>query len=132
MQLEEICNLVIRLYLYADSLKIIHYSTNGNHYHQLCDRIRECIIKFADELAEEVFGYYGKPKYNDFQLNQEINQTNDLSQLCVNVINSIEYYRKEFNKDVKLSGVVSLIDDFKGEMLKYKFLCTFDKVVEAK
>lgn len=130
MQIEEICNVIMRLYLYADNLKMIHYSTSGNHYHQLCDSIRECIIKFADELAEEIFGYYGKPKYNDFKLNQQINQTNDLSQLCVNIINSIEYYRKEFNKDIKLSGVVSLIDDFKGEMLKYKFLCTFDKVTE--
>lgn len=132
MQIKEICDVVMKLYLYADNTKMVHYSTTGNHYHELCDKIRDCILSFADEFAEQAFGYYGKPSYNDFKLNQSIKETNDLDTLCNNVLETTAYYRTELNKDVKMSGVVSLIDDFKGEIGKLKFLSTFDKVVNAK
>ena len=132
MQIKEICDVVMKLYLYADNTKMIHYSTTGHHYHELCDKIRDCILSFADEFAEETFGYYGKPSYSDFKLKQNIKESNDLDTLCNNVLETIAYYRTELNKDESVSGVVSLIDDFKGEIGKLKFLSTFDKVVNAK
>ena len=132
MQSKEICDVVMKLYLYADNTKMIHYSTNGNHYHELCDQIRECILEFADEFAEQSFGYYGKPKYSDFKLKQSIKQSEDLDKLCDNVIEMMAYYRTIFDKNEKTSGLVSLIDDFKGSMNKLKFLSTFDKVIKAK
>lgn len=132
MNIKEICEAVIRLYLYADNTKMIHYSTSGSHYHKLCDDIRDCILKFADEFAEQSFGYYGKPNYSDFKLNLPIKQTEDLGELCDNVLGLLKYYRKEMSKESKMLGVVSLIDDFSGEIGKLKFLTTFDRVVNKR
>lgn len=128
MDFKLICDSIFRLYLYADVCKMIHYSTNSNHEHELSDNIRKAIMDFSDELAESIFGYYGKPKFNELSIKLDIQPTNDLGKLCQNVINVIEPLRKAFLKREKLSGLVSVIDDFKASMSKNTFLATFDKV----
>lgn len=128
MVYKAICDSIFRLYLYANACKMIHYSTDSNHEHELSDAIRNNIIDFADELAESTFGYYGKPKFSELTVNLDIQITNDLGKLCQNVINVVEPLRKDFQKNEKLSGIVSLIDDFKSSMSKNAFLATFDKV----
>ena len=40
--------------------------------------------------------------------------------------------RTECNKVEKLSGVVSLIDDFKGELTQLVYMCSFDKISNYK
>lgn len=132
MQITDICDAVMRLYSYADATKMVHYSTTGNHYHELCDQIRDTILDFVDKFAEESFGYYGKPKYSDFKLRTDIKATESLDELCKNVLDMIASFRTEFDKDEKTSGLVSLIDDFKGDMNKLIFLSTFDKVSSYK
>jgi len=107
---------------------MIHYSTDSNHEHELADKVRDCIIDFTDNLAESTFGFYGKPKFNDLSLTHSISSTNDLGKLCQNTVDIAEAIRTDFNKNEKLSGIVSLIDDFKKEMSKNVFLATFDKV----
>lgn len=128
MDFKTICNSIFKLYLYADNCKMIHYSTDSNHEHELADKVRGCIEEFADSLAESTFGYYGKPKFNDLSVNQDISTTNDLGRLCQSAVDIAEAIRSDFNKNEKLSGIVSLIDDFKKEMSKNVFLATFDKV----
>lgn len=128
MDFKTICNSIFKLYLYADNCKMIHYSTDSNHEHELADKVRDCIIDFTDNLAESTFGYYGKPKFNDLSINQDISTTDDLGRLCQNAVDIAEAIRSDFSKDEKLSGIVSLIDDFKKEMSKNVFLATFDKV----
>lgn len=128
MQIKDICDAVMKLYSYADATKMVHYSTTGNHYHELCDQIRDTILDFVDKFAEESFGYYGKPKYDDFKLTADVKATEDLEELCDNVLDMIAPFRTEFNKEDKLSGLVSLIDDFRADLGKLKFLSTFDKI----
>lgn len=130
MTVSEISDIVFKLYLYADATKKIHYTTEKNHCHQLCDDVRDTILDFVDELAEQSFGYYGKPSYSDLSnINDlEINETEDLGELCDRASEIVDLMRTEFDKNEKLSGIVSLIDDYKGKMQKNKFLCTFDKV----
>lgn len=128
MDFKTICDSIFRLYLYADNCKMIHYSTESNHEHELADKVRSCIEDFADSLAESTFGYYGKPKYNDLSIEQSVPTTNDLGKLCQNVVDIADAIRSDFIKNDKLSGIVSLIDDFKKEMSKNVFLATFDKV----
>lgn len=108
--------------------KMIHYSTASNHEHELADGIRDAIIDFTDDLAESTFGFYGKPKFNDMSLKLDIQNTNDLGKLCQFVVDIAEAIRKDFENNDKLSGIVSLIDDFKKTMSKNVFLATFDKV----
>lgn len=128
MQIKSICDAVTRLYLYADNTKFIHYSTPKNHMHKLCDEVRDRILEFTDELAESCFGYQGKPSYSDFSIKTEITTSEDLRDICENCIGVVIELRKECEKEEKLSGVVSLIDDFMATMDKEKFLCTFDKL----
>ena len=128
MNFKTICDSIFKLYLYADNCKMIHYSTDSNHEHELADKVRDSIIDFTDNLAESTFGYYGKPKYNDLTVEQSISMTNDLGKLCQNTVDIADAIRSDFNKNEKLSGIVSLIDDFKKEMSKNVFLATFDKV----
>lgn len=134
MTIKEICDTVFRFYLYADAVKMIHYSTESNHAHELCDKVRDAIVNFADELAEQSFGFYGKPNYSDFSKLSEldINDTDDLGKICNTVKLMTDSIRSDYEKNGKLSGAVSLIDDFKGEMDKLMFLCTFDKVSNYK
>lgn len=130
MENYEISDIVFKLYLYADATKMIHYSTDSNHVHELCDTVRDTITDFADELAEQSFGYYGKPEYSSMTRISEltIKDTNDLSELCTYATEIVDVLKTEFSKKDELSGLVSLIDDYKGKMSKNKFLCTFDKV----
>ncbi len=133
MEISQLSDIVFKLYLYADATKMIHYTTDKNHTHELCDKVRNTINDFADELAEQSFGYYGKPTYSSLtKLNKlEINETDDLGELCDRASEIVDIVKTDFGKDDKLAGIVSLIDDYKAEMLKNKFLCTFDKVSNA-
>lgn len=130
--LNNICDLVFRLYLYADMTKMIHYSTNSNHCHELCDQVRDEIVEFADNLAEQYFGYQGKPSFTDMSLKHDVQMTEDIGELCKTVSNMLSDLRTTCDKNPKLSNIVSLIDDFKGELNKYAFLATFDKVSNYK
>lgn len=128
MAIKEICDVIFKLYLYADNTKLIHYSTDSNHGHEMADKVRDAILDFVDDLAEQTFGYYGKPSFGDMTLKQDISVEKDLNKICQKCIDVLGVIYDEFKKNEKLSGIVSLMDDFKGEMGKMAFLGTFDKV----
>lgn len=122
----------MRLYMYADVTKMIHYTTDKNHAHELCDTVRDHILDFTDELAEQFFGYSGKPSFSDFSFNHDINKTDNLGEICGIVSSMTDELRAKCEKTPKLSNIVSLIDDFKGNLSKDAFLATFDKVSNFK
>lgn len=128
MNKKNIALIVMKLYLYSDICKMIHYSTKKWHGHKQADDVRDCIMKFADSLAEQAFGFTGLPNFSDFSLHVSVKKTNDLSQLCQNVFDLIEPVRKAANQNGKYSGIVSLIDDFKGELSNCVYLNMFDGV----
>ena len=132
MNYQDVCDIIFKLYLYADTAKMIHYSIDSMHGHELADDVRDCIIDFADELAEQYFGYYGKPRFGQLTLKQDIKIEEDLGKLCQNCLDTVEIVRTESEKNNKLSGIVSLIDGFKEKMSKLVFLGTFDKVSNIK
>ena len=111
---------------------MIHYSINSMHGHELADDVRDTIIEFADELAEQFFGYFGRPTFDQLSIKQDIKIENDINKLCQNCIDTVEVIRSAFNKNDKLSGIVSLIDGFKEKISKLAFLGTFDKVSNVK
>ena len=131
VEMKKIVDVIMKLYLYADMCKMIHYSTNKMHEHQLADDVRNDIMEFADDLAEKCFGFGKKPNFNDFSLKQNIKLSKNISGLCNNVLKLIENVRKEFEKD-NMHGVVSIIDDFMGKMAQNIYLATFDNVSDVK
>lgn len=124
--MKNVYDTIFRLYLYADTCKIIHYTCDKTAIHELADTIRDSILEFVDGLAEQYFGYNGKPSKSELTIKLDVKEEDKLSDICQDTIDIVEPLRKEFIKDDKLSGLVSLIDDFKGEMNKCKFLATFD------
>lgn len=132
MTITNICDTIFRLFLYADNTKMIHYSIDSNHGHELADEIRDTILDFVDELAEETFGYYGKPSFHNMSLQQNISVEDDLGKLCQRCIDVVAPMRREFNNNEKLAGIVSLIDDFTGKMGQMVFKGNFDKVTSYK
>lgn len=132
MSFQETCDIIFKLYLYADNAKMIHYTIDSMHGHELADEVREAIINFSDELAEQYFGYYGKPRFGQLSLKHDIKIEEDINKLCQNCLNTVEIVRSECLKNDKLSGIVSLIDGFKETMSKLVFLGTFDKVSNIK
>lgn len=132
MSFQETCDIIFKLYLYADTAKMIHYTIDSMHGHELADDVRGCIIDFADELAEQYFGYYGRPRFTQLSIKHDIKIEEDINKLCQNCVDLVEPVRSECEKNSKLSGIVSLVDGFKEKMSKLVFLGTFDKVSNIK
>lgn len=132
MNYQEVCNIIFKLYLYADAAKMVHYSIDTMHGHELADEVRNVIIDFTDDLAEQFFGYYGKPRFGQLTIKHDINVEEDINKLSQHCINEVEVIREEANKNTKLSGIVSLIDSFKEKLSQKAFLATFDKVSNYK
>lgn len=130
---DNVCFYIMRLYLYADMVKMIHYSTDKSYEHELCDKVRDCIIDFTDSLAEQYFGIEGKPSFSDFSFQNDLKDADNIGKIC-SIVNSdiTTSLKKMFERDEKYSGIVSLIDDFKGEIAKYNFLSTFDNISNTK
>lgn len=128
MNKKDISIAVMKLFLYGDLCKMIHYSTKKHHCHVLCDTVRDDITEFADELAEQAYGILGKPSYSDFSLRNSVKKTSDIAQLCRNAVGVVEPLRAKIENSPKFSGIVSLIDDFKSKMSKNAYLATFDGV----
>lgn len=134
MNFQTICDIIFKLYLYADAFKMIHYCTEltSGFAHGKCDEIRVLITIFADDLAEQYFGYAGRPDFDQLSLKQDINTSDDPGKLCGSVQKLVDPVWDYVSKKPELSNLVSLIDDFKGKLNKYAFLFTFDKVSNFK
>lgn len=122
---------IMKLYLYGDVCKMIHYSTDKMHCHKLCDDVRDSINTFADNFAEQIFGYIGKPRFDEFSLKHSISFTNDISDICQQCIDIANGIRSMCERN-KYNGLISLIDDFVGEQTQFVYLATFDKVSNKK
>lgn len=132
MNFQEVCDIIFKLYLYSDGAKMVHYTIDTMHGHELADQVRDCIIEFADELAEQYFGYYGKPRFGQLSLKHDVTISDDLGKICQDCVDIVNPLRSDFDKTEKLSGLVSLIDSFKEKVSKLVFLGTFDKVSNIK
>lgn len=132
MDLKSFCDSIMRLYLYADMAKGIHYTTEIHWAHEHADDIIDMIRENTDKIAEQVYGYYGRPKFSDFDLKADVYSEEDLGRLLGRCMDVLESMRQEFEKIPKLSGTVSAIDDFKGDITQYIYLANFQKISNYK
>lgn len=128
MEIKAFCNKITELYLYADTLKFIHFSTKKHWLHKYCDEFQDTIRDFIDELSEQFFGFYGRPSFDDFSLDQDVELEEDAAKIMGKLMDIANEIQDEV-KDIKnLSGMVSLIDDFKGNVNKMIYLAKFDDI----
>jgi hypothetical protein len=128
MDKKDISDVVMKLFLYGDVCKMIHYSTEKMHNHKLCDEVRDMINDFADNLAESSFGHTGKPSFGDFSLKLSISSSDNIAVVCKNVLHLVDDFRNKIKDDDKYSGIVSIIDDFKSDLSQKVYLSNFDNV----
>lgn len=131
MNIKNVAELVMKLYLYSDMCKMIHYSAKKMHEHTQSDDVLNIIRDYADRIAENCFGFIGKPTFNDFSLEQPIKKANDLTQICQNVFDLLNNFEKKL-KNPKYSGIQSIIDEFKSSLSSIVYLNMFDKVSDKK
>lgn len=126
MDTKKLCKAVFMLYKYAIMTKRVHYSTDGNHEHELCDVVMSDIIEFADSIAESGFGHYGKPSVGDMSVKIKVDERDTLEEMCKDVIDIATQLRDAFDSesDSSLQSLVSIVDDFVGKMKKDIFLGT--------
>lgn len=122
--MEKICNFITSLYLYADMTKFIHYSTNSNHKHELADDLRDKILEFSDDFAEQMFGILHKPRFSEFTLDLSLKYSEKIGGICKILLKLVGEVQEELKDDDKFTSILSLIDDFKGELNKIVFLDT--------
>lgn len=132
MNTKEFCDSIVRMHLYSNMVKYIHLTTDIARLHTICDEVEGEIRKFVDSLCEQYFGYYGKPKFSDFKYTSNIYEEEDLVKLLNRVFDIVTYIKDELSSVDKLSGIISLIDDFTGTLNKYIYLCSFDKISSYK
>lgn len=132
MNYQLFCELIFKLYSYKTMCKIIHYTTETNDEHRLIDEIYYDLGRTTDDIAEQFFAFYGKPKTNQLNLQNDINKEIDIVTLAQKTIDIFELMRKEFLKNEKLSGIVSTIDSYKSNISKVCFKASFDKISKIK
>lgn len=132
MNTKDFCDSVVRLHLYSNMVKYIHLTTDIARLHTICDEIEGIIRTFVDSLCEQYFGYYGKPDFKDFKITSNVYEEEDLVKLLNRIFDIVTYIKDEVSSIDKLSGIVSLIDDFTGDLNKYIYLCSFDKISNYK
>lgn len=134
MKYGDLCGCIVRFQLYADSCKMIHYTCQESHIHELSDKLRDTILEFSDSFAEQSFGLFGKPEMNDFNCvnSLKIETINTLSGICKKCTDLAEGIRDTMSSSKKANSILSLIDDFCGDLAQINFLATFDTHTNSK
>lgn len=107
-------------------IREIHWSTPKHSEHVLTDDIIKELDSFEDSIAEQVMGL------NDFRIsvaeisNVVFPDASQLKEVLSSLLNTILKFKTTIEKDPKFSGVISLIDDFVGNISKYLYLETFN------
>lgn len=116
-------NLLCNLEGYHQALKMIHWSTGKHSIHNLTDDIDKSVLDFEDEIAEMIMGHLST-RFGKGDLKTILPSASDLLPLLKELQQDLESFRKTLD-DNTTSGIVSKVDDFLGDLEKYKYLATF-------
>jgi len=120
---------IVKILLYADMIKLVHLTTEKYSAHKLCDEATDAVRSYCDELSEKSFGYFGGPKFKDFNIKQDVFVTDDLGEILGHINDLLVILRKKY-EDVDC--LVSTIDDFSGKLNQLVYLTSFDKISDYK
>ena len=121
---KEILEFICSLHGYLIRLKEIHWSTNSNSEHLLCDSIMDTIGGLEDELAETAMGLYGK-KIQVGELKPYLPNAEDLKPMLRELQSETLAVKKKLTSE-KESGLVNILDDIIAAAQKYQYRATQD------
>ena len=116
--LDYICS----LHGYLIRAKEIHWSTDSNAEHLLCDSILDDIAKFEDEFTESLMGYKDE-KFKVGDLNPLLPRAEELKPMLKELIDDTIQVKAKLEKPAE-GGLVSILDDVIAMAQKYIYRST--------
>ena len=119
---KDIMDYICSLHGYLIRLKEIHWNTDSNAEHLLCDEITSCISGCEDEFTEVAMGLYGeKVKVGD--LKPFLPNAESLKPMLKELVGETVEMKKKLTKDVE-AGLCNVLDDLIAGAQKYMYRST--------
>lgn len=119
---KDLMDYICSLHGYLIRLKEIHWSTDSNSEHLLCDEIMDMVRECEDELTESAMGLYGeKVKVGD--LKPYLPNAEELKPMLKELVGETVTMKKKLNKDIE-AGLCNILDDIIASAQKYMYRST--------
>lgn len=113
---------ICSLHGYLIRLKEIHWSTDSNSEHLLCDEIMDMVRDCEDELTESAMGLYNdKVKVGD--LKPLLPNSVSLKPMLKELVGETIAIKKALNKETE-AGLCNVLDDIICQANKYMYRTT--------
>lgn len=118
----DILEFVCSLHGYLIRLKEIHWSTENNATHKLCDEIMDDVADAEDRIAETSMGLDGK-KIKIGELTPYLPNSEELIPMLKELEKETLDLKKKLSKDNE-AGITNVLDDILTFVGKYKYRAT--------
>ena len=119
---KDLLDYICSLHGYLIRLKEIHWSTDSNSEHLLCDEIMGIVRDCEDEFTESAMGLYGeKVKIGD--LKPLLPNAEDLKQMLQELLGETVEMKKKLSKDNE-AGLCNILDDIIASAYKFMYRTT--------
>jgi hypothetical protein len=119
---KELLDYICSLHGYLIRLKEIHWSTDSNSEHLLCDEIMDTVRECEDEFTESAMGLYGeKVKVGD--LKPYLPNAESLKPMLKELVGETVAMKKRLGKDSE-AGLCNILDDIIASAQKYMYRTT--------
>jgi len=119
---KELMDYICSLHGYLIRLKEIHWSTDSNAEHLLCDEVMDMVSECEDEFTESAMGLYDvKVKVGD--LRPYLPNAEELKPMLKELIGETVAMKKSLSKDTE-AGLCNILDDIISQANKFIYRTT--------
>lgn len=111
------------LHGYTIRIKEIHWNTDSNAIHKLCDEIEDDLCGIEDRFAECAMGMEGK-KVKIGQLLPVLPNAETLLSMLDELGDDLDAFFKTIDDEKKFHGLHNILDDLAEMIGKYKYRAT--------
>lgn len=119
---KDFVNFICELHGYLIRVKEIHWNTDSNAEHTLCDDFHSELLSLEDEFAEGCMGLEGN-KFEIGKLLPLVPNSRDFNQILKEFEQDVLKMKKQTSND-KYGGLNSILDDMLQLANKYKYRAT--------
>ena len=119
---KEFVNFICEIHGYLIRVKEIHWNTDSNSEHLLCDDFHKELLDLEDEFAEVCMGLEGK-KFDIGKLLPLVPNATKFTSVLSEFEQDILKIKKQ-TSDNKYGGINSILDDMLALVNKYKYRAT--------
>ena len=113
---------ICSLHGYLIRLKEIHWSTDSNSEHLLCDEVMDMVRDCEDEINESAMGIYGeKVKVVDFK--PYLHNSDELKPMLKELVDETIAIKRRLNKDSE-AGLCNVLDEIICQANKFMYRTT--------